>query len=275
MRVILVPVADRPECAKALNTAFNLGKPVGASVSGCHIRPHKYSNLELSSEFAAAAWRRKSTKKAPVAAKALYESIAERYGYELLRRPAARPGALWSEKVGSPDKIMSIVGPVSDLIVVSRPTRPDGVAAMFLKAALMRTSRPVLMLPQAGRRSVGKHVCIGWDQSPGAARSVSCALPILKQADSVTIISCGPEDRPGPKATHLSGYLAHWGIRADRVQTRGHRIEAELMDACQEVGADLLIAGAYSHAHWYEKVLGGTTEFLIHTARIPVLMQHA
>ena len=275
MRVILVPVADRPECAKALNTAFNLGKQVGASVSGCHIRPHKNSNLDLSSEFAAAAWRRKGTKKAPVAAKALYESIAEQHGYELLRRPAARPGALWSEKVGSPDKIMSIVGPVSDLIVVSRPKRPNGVATMFLKAALMRTSRPVLMLPQAGRRTVGKRICIGWDQSPGAARSVACALPLLQQAEEVTIVCCGTEDRPGPKTSHLAGYLTHWGVRTNKIQTRGRRIEVELMDACQEMRADLLIAGAYSHAHWYEKVLGGTTEFLIHTARVPVLMQHA
>jgi nucleotide-binding universal stress UspA family protein len=275
MRVILVPVADRPECAKALNTAFNLGNQVGASIHGCHIRPHKNSNLDLSSDFAAAAWRRKGTKKAPVAAKALYQSIAERHGYEMLRRPGTRPGALWSEKVGSPDKIMSIVGPVSDLIVVSRPKRPDGVASLFLKAALMRTSRPVLMLPQTGRRTVGRRICIGWDQSPGAARSVSCALPLLQQADEVTIVTCGPEDRPGPKASHLVGYLAHWGIRTEKIHTRGRHIEPELIDACQETKADLLIAGAYSHLRWYEKVLGGTTEFLIHTARVPVLMQHA
>ena len=57
MRVILVPVADRPECARALNTAFELGKKLNASVSGCHIRPHKGSDVTLSSEFAEAAWR--------------------------------------------------------------------------------------------------------------------------------------------------------------------------------------------------------------------------
>jgi nucleotide-binding universal stress UspA family protein len=274
MRVILVPVADRPECAKALNTAFNLGTKLGASVSGCHIRPHKYSNLDLTSEFAAAAWRRKGTKNAPVAAKALYQSIAERHGYEMLRRPSARRGALWSEKVGSPDKVLSIVGPVSDLIVVSRPQRPDGVASLFLKAALMRTSRPVLLLPQAGRRTVGRRICIGWDQSPGAAGSVTSALPLLQHADEVTIVTCGAEDRPGPKMTHLAAYLANWGIRARRVHTRGRHVEVELMDACQEANADLLVSGAYSHLRWYEKVLGGTTEFLIHKARIPVLMQH-
>ena len=48
----------------------------------------------------------------------------------------------------------------------------------------------------------------------------------------------------------------------------------ELMDACQAAKSDLLVTGAYTRSRWYEKVLGGTTEFLIHQARLPVLMQH-
>lgn len=274
MRVILVPVANRPECARALKTAFELGHRLGASVKGCHIRPHRNSNLTLGSEFAAAAWKKKGTKTAPAAARALYKRMAEQHDYELIRRPRVKPGALWVERVGSPDKIMGIAGPVSDLIIVSRPTRPQGVASLFLKAALTESSRPVLLLPQAGRRHVGKRICIAWDQSQGAARAVANAVPILQQADEVTIVTCGPEDRPGPKATQLVGYLAHWGIKAQREQTRGRRVEPELMDACQDVRADLLISGAYTHPRWYEIVLGGTTEFLVRKARIPVLMQH-
>lgn len=38
MRVIFVPVADRPECATALNTAFVLGHTVGASKRGRVLR---------------------------------------------------------------------------------------------------------------------------------------------------------------------------------------------------------------------------------------------
>ena len=123
MRVILVPVADRPECARALNVAFDLGARVDASVSGAHIRPHRYSDVSLSPAFAEAAWRKKSTKRAPEAAKSLYSRIAEDHGYELIRRARPAPGALWSEKVGSPGIIMGIIGPVADLVVVSRPMK--------------------------------------------------------------------------------------------------------------------------------------------------------
>ena len=156
MRVILVPVADRPECARALSSAFDLGKRIGASVSGCHIRPHRNSDTRLSTAFAEAAWRRKSTKRAPAAAKALYQRIAEQSGYEMIRRARPAPGALWSERVGSPDIIMGIVGPVADLVVVSRPTSPKSVAEMFLKAAMLESGCPVLILPPRARRRVAR-----------------------------------------------------------------------------------------------------------------------
>ena len=274
MRVILVPVADRPDCARALDTAFALGNKLGASVSGCPFRPHKDSDLTLSSDFAAEAWHRKNTSQSRAAAETLYKRIAEQHGYELIHRPRIKPGALWAERVGSPHKLMSIVGPLSDLIVISRPKRKNGVAGMFLNAALMHCATPVLLLPQAGRVRTGNRVCIAWDQGAGVTRTVTASIPMLQLADEVTIVTCGPEDRPGPKASQLKAYLKHWGIKAQHVRTRGRRIESELMDTCKEAKADLIISGAYSRQRWYEKVLGGTTEYLIHETRLPVLMQH-
>ena len=275
MRVILVPVADRPECARALDVAFDMGKRLGASVSGCHMRPHRYSEVSLSSAFADKAWRRKSTKKAPAAAKSLYERLADRHGYDVVRRGREEPAALWSEKVGSPDILMGIHGPVSDLVVVSRPKKAGGVADMFLNAALLESTRPVLILPATTRRRIGKHVVIGWNQSAEVARTVSAAMPVLQAANSVTIVTCGAEDRAGPKSSHLAEYLHHWGVDTRHIEKPGKRIEPELLDAYKKAGGDLLVAGAYSRSRWREKVFGGTTEYLLRKARVPVLMQHS
>ena len=274
MRVIFVPVADRPECARALQVAFELGQRIDASVYGCHMRPHRSSEVSMSSAFADTSWRRKSTKKAPAAAAALYREMAEQHGYELVKRPRAASAAVWKEGVGSPDRLMAINGPLADLIVVSRPGNAGGVADMFMKAALLETGRPVLILPQSGRRKIGRHVCIGWNQSAGVARTVSSSIALLAAAETVTIVACGPEDRVGPKSTQLVNYLKHYGIRAERVVTRGRDIEAELIGACKDAGTDLLLTGAYSKSRWREKVFGGTTEFLIRKAKLPVLMQH-
>lgn len=275
MRVILVPVADRPECARALQTAFDLGKRLEASVSGCHIRPHRSSEVSLSSAFAEAAWRRKNTKKAPQAAKALYEQIAQQNGYKVVKRASATPSAIWAEKVGSPEKLMNIIGPVSDLVIVSRPAKTGGVADVFMMSALIESARPVLVLPQSGRKKIGSKVVVAWNQSSEAARAVTAAMPLLQHADEVTVVSCGAEDRLGPKSSQLITYLAHWGIKAERVSTRGRDVDSELLGAYRDAAADLLLGGAYSRNRWREKVFGGTTKFLLRDARIPVLLVHS
>ena len=275
MRVILVPVADRPECARALQTAFDLGVRLGASVSGCHMRPHRHSEVSLSSAFAETEWRHKTTKRAPAAAKALYQQIAEQNGYELTRRSREAPSALWAERVGSPEKLLSIFGPLADLIVVSRPLKIGGVADMFLNVALIESARPVLILPPAARKKIGRRVVIAWNQSAEAARAVAAVMPLLQIAEEVTIVSCGPEDKLGPKSTQLVAYLAHWGIPANRVQTRGRDIETELIDSYHVADADLLVGGAYSRSRWRQKVFGGTSEYLLHIARIPVILLHS
>ncbi len=275
MRVLLTPVADRPESAKALKATFDLGHRLGASVRGCHIRPHRYSGVSLSSDFAEAAWRKKSTKKAPTAAKALFAELAAQNGYEVIRRARQEPGALWQEKVGSPDKIMGIEGPASDLVVVSRPPGQGGVADMFMRAALFHSARPVLLLPPAGRRNLGRNICVAWNQSPSVSHAVSASLPLLEAAESVTFITAGPEDAPGPKALQMVNYLKFHGIKADRVMTNGHDVESELFSVARDIGANLMIAGAYSHSRWREMIFGGTTRYLIYEARLPVLTMHS
>ncbi len=275
MRLIFVPVADRPECARALATAFDLGKRLGASVSGCHMRPHRYSDISLSSAFADAEWRKKSTKNAPAAAKALYERAAGHNGFELIRRARKEPGALYSERVGAPGVLMGICGPASDLVVVSRPLRKGGVADMFMNAALLESTAPTLILPQRGRRIVGKRVIIGWNQSPEAARAVRAAVPLLAAAEEVTIVTCGAEDRAGPKAAEMARYLGFHGIRTERMTTRGRDIDDELVAAFHACNADLLLAGAYSRSRWREKVFGGTTEHLLSNANVPLLTLHS
>lgn len=192
----------------------------------------------------------------------------------MIRRARPVPGALWAERVGSPGIVLSILGPVSDLIVVSRPLKTGGVADMFMNAALIESGCPVLIMPQNGRKTTGKKICVAWNQSGEAAAAVKAALPLLRRADEVTIVSCGAEDRIGPKSAQLAAYLAHWSIKADRLNTRGRDVEKDLLESYKNAGADLLIAGAYSRNRWREKVFGGTTEFLIRDARMPVLMLH-
>ena len=261
MRVILVPVADRPECVFALEAAFRLATRHGANVVGCHVRPHRADNARLNS----------------VAARALFGGSAKEAGFRLSKRPRAGGAllAIWHEMLGTPDRILAICGPVADLSVLSRPKpKGAGTAREFLLATLFNSARPVLILPQRRIGRLGTRILIAWNQRPEAALAVAAALPLLQEAEQVTIVTCGPEDRPGPKATHLRDYLAHWDVRADHLRTRGRSAEDEIARSYHDMGADLLVMGAYSRHRMRERIFGGVTEVMLFHSNLPVLMYH-
>lgn len=284
MRVIFVPVANRPECVAALNTAFSIGRSVGASIIGCHIRPHSNSRVALPSRLGSlrfanedaewrAAFKPRGAKNSGTAAKTLFARLADSHGYDLLRQPRIKPGAVWMEKIGSPNKVIGIMGPLTDLLVVSHPSSKGGtLARLFLSASLLRTSRPVLVLPQFRKRTVGNRVCIAWNQSVEAAQAVAAAMPILTRADHVSIVTCGPENRAGPKSGQLATYLKYWGIRSEHISAPGKDEPKEIVAAYKSTGSDLLVMGAYSRSRMSQLVFGGVTEYMINRASIPVLM---
>jgi nucleotide-binding universal stress UspA family protein len=210
------------------------------------------------------------------AARTLFLKFSERNGYKPMRKPRATAGAVWMEKTGSPDRVIGIQGPLADLLIVSRPYGKGGsLARLFLSASLLKSGRPVLVLPQTGTRQVGRHICIAWNQGVEAAKAVAAALPLLSRAERVTIVSCGAEDRPGPKSGQLSSYLNYWGIASDHVATPGKKDTQEILAAYKSVGADLLVMGAYSRSRLSRLVFGGMTDYMLKHAKIPVLMLHS
>jgi nucleotide-binding universal stress UspA family protein len=65
-------------------------------------------------------------------------------------------------------------------------------------------------------------------------------------------------------------------MRADfrvRVTGRGG-VAATILDACAEVGAGLLVMGAYEHSKFAQDLLGGVTRDILAQAPLPVLMSH-
>jgi nucleotide-binding universal stress UspA family protein len=286
MRVLLVPVSARPESKAALQVATGLATRLDANVIGCHLRPHrdpskvyKTTGLPL---FGSAdrEWLdelgKKSTQSAARKAQKAFEQVVAEAGFTLARRPRLdmERSAIWQEKVGAPDKVMGILGPVADLTVVTRPAAKSNVARLFLMAALMHTGRPVLISPPAQTKAPGKRIAIAWNQSPEVARVVSACMPLIQQADEVTVISCGPENRLGPKANQLQGYLKYYGVNATVMTSRGRNEELELLAAYKKTSSDLLLMGAYSRPRFREVVFGGMTQYMLAKAKIPIIMQH-
>ncbi len=141
--------------------------------------------------------------------------------------------------------------------------------------------RPVLILPYIGpARTFGERVIVAWDASREAARAVNDALPLLRQARQVGVVSVNP--RPWPfghgeePGADIGLHLARHGVKVE-VQ----RIEAQDVDPANAIlshvadqSADLLVMGAYGHSRIREFVLGGVTRTILAEMTVPVLMSH-
>jgi nucleotide-binding universal stress UspA family protein len=286
MKVILVPVSNRPESKSALQVSFDLADHLDANIVACHLRPNRSlekdykptgvplfgsANREWLDELNV-----KSSKSAAREANKTFTEIVEQSGFRLTQRDGSAAGrtARWQEKVGSPDKLMAILGPVADMTVLSRPSAGGNIGRMFLLAALMHTGRPILVVPPKLAKAPGKRVTIAWNQSPEVCRIVSSCMPMLQAADAVNIVACGRQGRLGPKASQLKSYLKNWGVSANVLTTPGKKEETELLTAYRDTKSDLLMMGAYSRSRFREVVFGGMTEFMLWNAKVPVIIQH-
>jgi nucleotide-binding universal stress UspA family protein len=287
MKVILIPVANRPECRVALTQAFALAAELSANVAGCHLRPHREDHTTTrkpsfllrigGGQTGPETSPRQSALRAREA-EVLFSKSAKQHGFDVVKRArlGMTRGAIWSEMVGSLDKLFPIIGPVADMSIVSRPkSGARGLGSDFVLSALLQSGKPVLVLPQSRVKSLGKRVLIAWNQSTEAARAVTAALPILARADAVHICSCGPETRNGPKSSFLAQYLRFWGIKTTRSTTGGRNAEQELAAAYEETGCDLIVMGAYSRSRMREVVFGGVTQHLLFETNVPVLALHS
>jgi nucleotide-binding universal stress UspA family protein len=66
------------------------------------------------------------------------------------------------------------------------------------------------------------------------------------------------------------------GIAAKTQQIRaGDRaVGAAILDQCRELGADLLLKGAYTHSRLRQMIFGGATSHILGAAELPVIMAH-
>lgn len=73
----------------------------------------------------------------------------------------------------------------------------------------------------------------------------------------------------------LQAWLGLHGVQAGaRVEGTSLPIAETLLSRAADLGSDLIVMGAYGHARWAERLMGGATRGLLHAMTVPVLMSH-
>ncbi len=186
-------------------------------------------------------------------------------------------------QLGALTEIVAQRARFADLVVLPRPygagqgTESEAVA----EAALFEGHAPVLVLPEtgAGHAAAPRRMVVAWNQSAEAMAAIRQALPILKQADGVNIAVIDPPQY-GPERSDPGGLLCQMlvrhGVRAEvSVLARAlPRISDLLARHVRDLGADMLVMGAYGHSRFREAILGGATRNMLEQAEVPVFMAH-
>ena len=277
-RSLLVLLDQDPLCAARSQAAIRLAKAldchlVGVAPTGLLDLPASAHAAAALADFAALAWD-------------TLRDQAER-ATERFRDECRAAGITSCEAVvDESGQASSLVrhAHCSDLTLLTQPDPASPgyrLAREVVEQVLLYSARPTLILPYAGRfESIGTKVMVAWDDSRESARAVSDALPLLRLAEHVLVVSWNEagaiEDKTlRPRLDALHRWLMWQGVSAEvRVETTGIGIAEAMLSRAAELDTDLIVMGAYGHARWTERVLGGATRGLLASMTVPVLMSH-
>ena len=182
--------------------------------------------------------------------------------------------AEWIDIDGIAEHIVEERGARADFLVVEQPARHDyGTSWHALRAALFATDRPVLVVPATATADFGRRVAIAWRDDERATKAVLAGLRCLTRAEVVFVLT---GLRGAAKAPQMPAILTEHDVKAEMhtLPIGPGAFGAALLSKAHELGADMLMMGAYEHHPLRELLLGGVTRYMLDHADIPLLMRH-
>jgi len=273
MKNILVPIEDHRGMGSVLRTAQLAAEKFQSRIEGIGLGPDFEALLATDYGVAVTLGDQGMKRDLEKQARQIFETFSQ------------SPAAMSSDKISfawnadglSTDKKIGSLGRLYDLIVVGRPgADAHDPRQATLEAALFESGRPILIAPPRAPEVIGRTVVISWNASTETARTLSDAMPFLRLADRVIVLSVSASLVPGPSAERLVAALKWHGlpvelkVNTDTTKPGGRTI---LMEATK-LGADLLIKGGYTQSRLRQMIFGGATSQILAEADIPVFMAH-
>jgi nucleotide-binding universal stress UspA family protein len=271
VRDLLVHVDGNLAGRRRVQCALDLAARCGARVTGLHVTPladapplYKPSRLghvliDISADLAADA----------EAAAALFAEEAAQSAVE----------TAWLATAGDVAGGIRLQARCADLVLLGQyewqaplESHPSPVA----QAVVLHAGRPVLVLPASLARCPLQKVAVAWDGSREAVRALHDALPLLRLARSVHIVTILSANG-FPRDDHsLMDHLKRHGVMVDPavLAVRAEQEHAAMRQQVEHGGFDTLVMGGYAHPSWFEFMFGGATTSALLSSPIPVLLSH-
>lgn len=270
---LLVHVDGTESGQRRVQFAADMAVSTGARLCGIHVTPpaevpprykptrvadvaaHLASTLALEAEAAAAVFSEQAAKR-----------LAD---------------ARWFEAQGDVAEGISYRARYADLVILGQyewQGSPEAHPLPIAHSVVLRCGRPVVIVPAAVRPTSLSSIALAWDGSREAVRAVHDALPLLRLARWIHVITIVAPSAQNNQADvdSLLAHLTRHGIavQTDALQIRTVEHHDSLRKQIEQGSYDLLVMGGYSHPMWMEFIFGGTTQTTLLTSKIPVLVSH-
>lgn len=279
MKTILVPTQHIATMKSALELAVLLARRTGAYIEGFPLRIAipPYVVAELTAGLTMDAYDAQRDEEV-AELRRLFETFMQEHGIPASGATGEHPCFGWLAIAPEDESFIGSHGRSFDLTVISRlDADSSGLQRRAIESALFESGRPVLLAPPAAPKHIATSVMIHWNGSTEQARANAFAMPLLRLADRVTVLTVvGGQEVPGPSADDILRQLQHNGIAAKPVRIKlGDRETGEaVLDAARAEGCDLLIKGAFTRNRLRQMIFGGATSHIMEHADLPVLMAH-
>lgn len=203
------------------------------------------------------------------AAQAAFEAAAEGLDHE------------WRVVEDLPAQAMAKTARGADLIVVggAPADAPSLYQPTHIGDLVLAAGRPVLVAPPKADPLQGHSAIVAWKDSREARRAVADALPLLRKAQTVMVLSVCDEAEAGAAEVQVHDVakaLSRHGVAAEAkaVVADEAAVCARLQLEAQNRSADLIVAGAYGRSRLSEWIFGGVTRDLLRDPQRHLLLSH-
>ena len=276
MKTILVPTAAHGVMDSVLETALLAARRFDSYVEGFALRPliTEYVPVDM---VGGLTWTRDDITDAEAVRRARqsFDRFMADHGIAPFAEGANAVGFGWFEDASPGDAFVGIHARIFDLTVLGRPSSGHAEPSLAtLEAVLFESGRPILIAPPTSSAKLGDTIVIAWNGSTETARATAFAMPFLRQAARVIVVTVEGGTVPGPTGDLLARSLRRNGIPSEAITVPRDRrtIGEALLRHTAALGADLLIKGAYTQSRLREMIFGGATSHVLAEATLPVFM---
>lgn len=287
---ILVPLPDTADHSGEIDTALSAAKTLGAHVEALFISEPPTAHTRMSASEIGYAGRTAAALQLNRYAEErekLAEEARERFARACAansipivaagEQPAVLPAASWRETEGLHVDAALARAVAFDLMVAASAAVMESLK-VIAEQSLLQTRRPVLLAPTKLQNGLTDTAMIAWDESPECWHALSAAIPFLRLAKTVQVVSVDrhPDRRKASQSEALAYLRCHDITATPRVIAPDLRTVGDtLLAAAAESEANLLVMGAYSRSRLREMLLGGVTRHILQNAVArPILLAH-